>query len=162
MLEIKNAHMKYFVCFILLLSVFSFKFSIAKISGNSMSPTLESNDFILVDRLSYLSRKPKYGDLIVFRSQDGEKLVKRVIGVPGDSLSVKNNCVYRNEILIDEPYLKETSTDGFLKLIIPDNQYFVLGDNRSESVDSRFESVGTIPFHNIIGKVNCTIFRFEK
>lgn len=162
MLKIKNAHIKYIMYFILLLSICSFKFSVAKVSGNSMSPTFENNEFVLVDKLSYIKSKPKYGDLIVFRSTDGQKLVKRIIGVSGDSIFIKNNCVYRNDIIIDEPYLNEPKTDGFIKLIIPDNECFVLGDNRAESVDSRFESVGTIPFHNIIGKVNCTISKSKK
>lgn len=155
--ETKHNYFNYVLYFLLILLIFSFKYSIAKVSGESMSPTFKNSNLLLVDKLSYIKSHPKYGDIIVFNTSNGEKLVKRVIGVPGDAILLKDNTVYRNEIAIDEPYLKDVNTEGFLKITVPEKEYFVLGDNRNESIDSRFESVGTIPFHKIIGEVNSCI-----
>jgi signal peptidase I len=122
-----------------------------RVDGFSMRPTLEDGEFILVNRLAYKLGDPKRGEIIVFRSPvvPDEDLIKRVIGLPGDEIEVRDGAVYVNDSLMDEPYIaaspiysgKWQVVDGFL---------FVLGDNRNDSSDSH--SWGLVPLPNVVGR----------
>ena len=145
---------------------------IALVEGQSMNPTLDDNDLLL--RASYRFNKPKYGDIVVFKtdiphpwgiySYFGAKkaLVKRVIGLPGDRIVVTNGQVYRNDVLLDEPYLKDNITDGEVDSVVPEGNIFVMGDNRLNSNDSRWEQVGFVSNNRIIGKIVLRFFPFDK
>ena len=108
---------------------------------------------------------------MVFHSKlslDGESskkkkdLVKRVIGLPGDIIEVKDGMVYRNGEELNEPYINDGITDRDIMVVVPQNQYFVMGDNRLNSSDSRDDRVGMISKENIIGKVTLRLFPFSK
>ena len=130
------------------------------IPSKSMNPTLHKGDRILVDKLSVRFGTINIGDVIVFKAPPAEHcepgtrtdLVKRVIGLPGDVMSSKGNNVYVNGHLLKEPwtYFHRLNTP-ITKVTVPANNYFVMGDNRANSCDSRFW--GTVPRSDIIGKV---------
>jgi signal peptidase I len=132
-------------------------------SAGSMLPTLKIDDRVMIDKLSYRFSDPTYGDIIVFSPTEAlkkenykEAFLKRIVGLPGDSVQVKDDKVYSNGRLIYEGYLKESLPGEPLGAnwgpqVVPPNSYMVLGDNRSNSYDSRYW--GFVPRENIIGKV---------
>ena len=129
-----------------------------RIPSNSMSPTLVSGDYILVDTWHFSEVDPQLGDLVVFNTPDnpGTKYVKRIIGVPGDSIELRNNILYLNARLMEESYVLLTGDSplryrNYEQVIIAPDEYFVLGDNRDNSRDSRF--FGPVPRGNIEGRV---------
>ncbi len=136
------------------------------IPTESMRPTLEVNDRILVEKLSYRWSDPKRGDLIVFNppavlgSQVKDAFVKRIIGLPGDRIEIKSGHVYVNQQILSEPYLKEAPQYQMATIVIPPDQYFVLGDNRNNSYDSHFW--GTVPRENIIGRAIVRTYPFDR
>ena len=122
-----------------------------RVDGASMEPTLVSGEYVIVDRISYRLGSPHRGDIIVFHfpRDPKEEYIKRVIGLPGDEVEVKNNAVYVNGQLLDETYLKVTTNyTGTWR--IPTGQLFVLGDNRNNSSDSH--DWGTVPMDYVVGK----------
>ena len=129
------------------------------IPSASMEPTLEVGDRILVDKLSYHLHAVHRGDIVVFATPPGEDagpnvkdLVKRVIGLPGETISSAGGQVVINGKPLKEPWLvKGTVTTGITTQVIPPNEYFVMGDNRSDSQDSRF--FGPIHSSLIVGRV---------
>ena len=113
------------------------------IPTGSMIPTIAINDHLIINRVPFYFTDPKPGEVVVFHH--GKELIKRVIGVPGDTLDIKDGDVYINGKVLDEPYLNEPhSTYSFMMdesqfpLEIPDDMYFMLGDNRNNSEDSRY------------------------
>jgi len=127
------------------------------IQGQSMEPTLHDQEFILVDKVAYLLRPPARGDVIVFQfpRDPQEDLVKRIIAVPGDVISVINQAVIVNGVTLHEPYINKDDPynpyPSFRNRIIEPDEYFVMGDNRGDSDDSR--DWGLVPRQNIIGRV---------
>lgn len=131
-----------------------------KVSGNSMVPTFHNADYILTDKVSYQLSEPKYGDIVVFKNprDESQDFIKRIIGIPGDTVKLEENTFYVNDQALEEKYLPPgTITRGgnFLTegktVNLGDNQYIVVGDNREHSSDSR--EWGTITKQEIIGKV---------
>jgi len=124
------------------------------VNGPSMRPTLHTSEYILVDKAQYLFSKPQRGDVIVFEYPLDTNLdyVKRVIGVPGDTVSVQaNGQVTVDGDAIKEPYVKDLDNPYEpATWVLKANQYFVLGDNRGDSSDSR--DWGPVPSQDIIGK----------
>lgn len=114
----------------------------ANIPSGSMTPTLNTGDKVIVNKIIYKISKPKYGDVAVFKHPDHESIlfVKRVIGLPGDKIVIKQGKVYLNDsdIPIEEPYVMYADTGDYGPYIVPEGHYFMLGDNRNESQDSRF------------------------
>lgn len=129
------------------------------VSGESMYPTLNDRDYLILNRLSYKFGEIERGDIIVFKTnlkQDNGKekdLIKRVIAIPGDHLVIENSKVYINDELIDEPYIHNAYTSGDIDIVIPENKIFAMGDNRENSKDSRSEDVGLIDENDILGEV---------
>ena len=128
-----------------------------KIPSGSMLQTLQIGDYLLVNKFLYGLKKPftddylikgqdpAHGDIIVFRYPKDPSIdyIKRIVGLPGDTLEMRNRTLYRNGQPVDEPYVQHTQRnnpdiDNFPLLTVPPNKYFVLGDNRDESADSRF------------------------
>lgn len=124
----------------------------------SMQPTLYEQDFVLVNKLAYRFSSPTYGDVIVFDPplpNETEPYIKRVIGLPGDIVMIKNRQVLVNSKLLEEPYIMaEPNYTG--TWVVPEDHLFVLGDNRNNSSDSH--QWGMVPMDSIIGKAEFIYF----
>lgn len=133
------------------------------VEGVSMSPTLESKDYLLVSRQAYNFGEPERGDIVVFPHDEGtdEKLyIKRVIGLPGDHLVIEDGKVYINDKLIKEEYIAENYTSGDIDYKIPKGRIFVMGDNRGNSSDSRY--FGTVKIDQVVGEAFVRLYPFNK
>lgn len=129
----------------------------ASVPTGSMENTIMSHDRIVAFRLSYMMSEPERFDIVVFRYPDDEKIlyVKRIIGLPGDTVSIRNGKVYVNDAVdpLDEPYLKQTPLYDFGPYTVPEGYYFMLGDNRNNSQDSRYWDNTYVQESKILGKV---------
>lgn len=123
-----------------------------QISGPSMQNTLQSGQFVLVNKLAYLFHQPERGDVIVFHEPDqpGRDLIKRVIGLPGDTVVLDGSSVTVDGVRLNEPYITQKFNPGAQTQTVPQNEYFVMGDNRPVSEDSRY--FGFVPKDYIVGK----------
>jgi len=141
------------------------------ISGDSMEPIFSHDDVIIAESLTYTSEEPQRGDIIVFHGTDepDKFFVKRIIGMPGEILKISEDNIYiidneGNETKIDEPYLNKSKRVYSLRQIdgtkyeIPEDAYFVLGDNRDSSYDSRTWRNPFVPKKNIVGKYYYVLF----
>ena len=122
-----------------------------RVDGLSMNPTLQNGEYILVSRLAYKTGEPQRGDIIVFSLPMDQKqdLIKRVIGLPGETITIRNGEVLVNGGRLEEPYIAQSPAYSG-EWTVGENQLFVLGDNRNDSKDSH--QWGLLPFENIIGK----------
>jgi signal peptidase I len=122
-----------------------------RVDGASMEPTLATGEYVVVNRLSYRLGTPQRGDIIVFHPplDPQEEYIKRVIGLPGDEVEVKNGTVYVNGQSLNETYL-DTKTNYLGSWTVPADQLFVLGDNRNNSSDSH--QWGTVAMDSVVGK----------
>jgi len=118
----------------------------------SMDPTVKQGEVIFVNKLAYRLGTVDHGDVVTFHyPQDPDyDYIKRAIGLPGDEVRIENGAVYVNGIQLDEPYLPDYTTDGEGSWIVPQGMYFVMGDNRLGSSDSRVW--GFVPEQDLIGK----------
>ena len=123
-----------------------------RVYGQSMEPNLHTDQRLVVEKLSYNFHEPQRGDIVVLQvSQAGSGLlIKRVIGLPGEKVEIKNGKVHINEHPLEEPYLSHQSQRDMKATVVPPKHVFVLGDNRSFSNDSR--SFGAVPLDNVIGR----------
>lgn len=128
------------------------------VQGASMLPTLREGERVLVDKLTYRLRDPVRGEVVVFHypSDVRRKFIKRVIGVPGDVVEVRDWLVYVNGEPLYEQYILGPTYDTFGPVEVPDNTLFVLGDNRNHSEDSRHTTVGLVPRSLLIGRAVLT------
>jgi len=126
-----------------------------RVDGGSMVPALENGEFLLVNKLAYVAATPNRGDVVVFRSpaKPDEDLVKRIIGLPNETVEFHDGGVYVDgrRLAEDEYFAGVTGIRAGRSLVVPDQAYFVLGDNRGQSIDSR--SFGIVPEASIVGKV---------
>jgi signal peptidase I len=132
------------------------------IPSKSMEPTLEINDRLIIDKISYDFISPQRGDIVVFNPTNTLELknyhdafIKRIIGLPGEKVEIKNGQVYINDSSIKEKYIENNPNYQWGPVTVPADSYLVLGDNRDESFDSRYW--GFVPSNKIIGRA---IFRF--
>lgn len=152
--------------FLLVYIIRSIFFSWALVNGNSMNPVIADRDVVLVSKIS---KEYQRGDIVICHSGKGtgKELIKRVIGIPGDVIEIDENThqVRVNGENLWEPYIKEETCergDIHYPAQVPPGQYFVMGDNRNDSLDSRFSEVGTLPAENIEGRVTVRIFPFTR
>ena len=127
------------------------------IPTKSMYPTLPAPCFVFSSRVAYWNHTPQRGDIVLFYRGNGEKTVyaKRVIGLPGDVIDIVHGQTYINDELLDEPYLAETPDPAVeLRFIVPEGSYFMMGDNRNHSYDSRHWAEHFVPEDNILSRVN--------
>lgn len=124
------------------------------VDGPSMLPTLQDGQRLLVDRLTYRFQEPQRGDVVVFRypANARQHFIKRIIAVPGDQVLISRGTVYVNGVALEEPYIAGPMFGSFGPVIVPPDSYFVLGDNRNNSEDSRDRRVGFVPRANIVGR----------
>lgn len=140
-----------------------------KVSGNSMVPTFESGDYLITEKISYRFRDPKSGQIIVLKNprDESEDFIKRIIAVPGDTIQISAGSVYLNGQPLKEDYLpagRLTRSGAFLTegslVRVGNNQYFVIGDNRNHSSDSR--EWGPVTKEEIVGKAFFRYFPFTR
>ena len=126
----------------------------ATVPSSSMEKTIMTDDRVIGLRLAYKNNDPERGDIIIFKFPDDEKIlyIKRVIGMPGDTVEIHDGGVYIDGKILDEPYL-ETETQGeFGPYTVPEGHYFMLGDNRNNSADSRYWTNTYLEREKIVGK----------
>ena len=151
----------------ILLTEFILNFVIinANIPSGSMENTIMTNDKLIALRTSYWFNDPKRGDIIIFKYPDDETewFIKRVIALPGETVLVKDGKVYINgsKKALSEPYIKEEPVEDFGPYTVPKNGYFVMGDNRNHSMDSRDPSVGVLTKEDLIGRAWVRIYPFD-
>ncbi len=122
-----------------------------RIEGASMEPNLHDSEYVLIDKISYHLHSPERGDVIVFERPGNDRdYIKRVIGLPGDTVQIAGGQVVVNGQPLDEPYLGQPMVGDMPARQVEPGRYFVLGDNRNNSSDSR--AFGSIPLNDIIGR----------
>ncbi len=139
-----------------------------QVIGSSMETTLSNDDNLIVDKISYRFRDPKRFDIIVFPYEyaDETYYIKRVIGLPGETVRIDEaGQIYINDKVLEESYGKEVIQEpgrAFEAITLAEDEYFVMGDNRNNSSDSRDPSVGNIHRNKIIGRAFIRIWPFQK
>lgn len=151
---------KWFVVFVfIVLLVHNFFVTIFIVSGPSMKSTLNDKDGVLVNRIMYAVTSPARGDIVVVRypgDPESSYYVKRIIGLPGERLTIANGVVHINGEILAERYINKALTLPTMELEIPPNSYFTMGDNRTQSSDSRIWGVADRRF--ILGRVVLTLW----
>ncbi|AUC61036.1 signal peptidase I [Cyanobacterium sp. HL-69] len=137
------------------------------IPSSSMEPTLQINDRLIIEKMTYRFRQPERGEIIVFDATEAIQqlgwngaFIKRVIGLPGDEVMVRNGDVQVNGQILKEPYIKNAPKYDFGPVVVPKNSYLVLGDNRNNSSDSHVW--GYVPDENIIGRATVRFWPFNR
>ena len=127
-------------------------FSSFRVSGTSMEPTLRDGSNILISKVSYIFSEPKRGDVVLVKHED-KTWVKRVIAIPGQLIEIKDGIVSLNGEKLDESYVKNSYTFASQSVLLGDNEYYLMGDNRepNQSIDSRIW--GPVTEKEIIGKI---------
>ena len=166
------------IAVVLAIVVRTFLISNYVVEGSSMLPNLQNNNRLLVNKIDYDFGSPQYGDIIIFHATPTSDYVKRVIGLPGDTIVYKNDQLYRNGKKILEPYLnkykekykKEDPGQNFTldfslqglthRKTVPKGELWVMGDNRRISVDSR--KIGFVSINKVVGKVNLRYYPFSE
>ncbi len=144
--------MKFLLVVILAVILRIFVFEFVNISGESMSPTLENGQLIIIYKVEYT---PARGDIVVLNSPDGVEMVKRIIGLPGETIRIADGIVYVNGERIADEYQFST-TELIHNITIPTDKVYVLGDNRDHSSDSR--DFGSIEISDIRGEMVFTVY----
>ena len=123
-----------------------------KVRGESMEPTLHTDEYLLVEKITYHLHQPQRGDVVVFRypRDEAENFIKRVIAVPGETVEIQSGHVYINGQAITEPYLLQLPRENMPPTKIADGKLFVLGDNRLNSNDSRI--FGVVSMDEVVGR----------
>ena len=135
-----------------------FIIDVAQVNGNSMNPTLDNADILLISKISVKINAPQRYDIIMLDVPDrSSQLIKRIIGLPNEHIAITDGLVFINGRLLEEEYLDNIYTDGDISIVLPDGYYFVMGDNRFASRDSRSKNIGAVTIDNIYGKA---ILRF--
>jgi signal peptidase I len=166
----------YFVKWILIFSVIIFGvrpffFWIYIVNGVSMTPTMQDNELVLVNKIVYRFHPPERGDIVVFQATEEEQYIKRVMALPGETIEVIGDVVYINGVERKEPYLIQAvakmhnqkrqynEKDG-APFTVSDGHVFVMGDNRSHSTDSR--DIGEVPVEDIVGRADIRLWPISK
>lgn len=141
----------------------TFVFKNASVSGDSMSPTLEDGEKMIINRLIYKVKDPIHDDIVVFpdTNEESKFYVKRIIGVPHDTIDIRNAKIYRNDVPLSDEFSYDTTQllgDITYPVTVPEDEYFVLGDNRNVSHDSRSSDIGFIKKSDILGRVTLKIW----
>lgn len=169
MLEIKKSEYRenveaFAIAVVTILFILIFIAQSFLVKGTSMDPTLQDGERLIVNKFTYKFRSPKTGEVIVFKypGDPSKKFIKRVIGEPGDSVSIQDAKVYVNGRALVEPYILEKMDSDYDYVTVPEGTIFVLGDNRNGSRDSRYSDVGFVPLKNVVGRANFIFWPITK
>ena len=146
----------YIVIVVVVVLIRTFIITPVRVDGDSMKNTLKNGDILLLYKLSSIDR---FDIIVLDEEKDNEKIIKRVIGMPGESVAIKKGKIYINDKVIDDEYAYGETSD-YNKVTLRDNEYFILGDNRLISKDSRY--FGPIKENEIKGKIVFRLFPFTK
>lgn len=153
-----------FISLIIILSIRLFVVQHVRVEGTSMEPTLHNGQHLLIEKLSYKFKDVERFDIVVFQpfyDKSDTFYVKRIIGLPGETVQIRDNIIYIDDMPLEENYGVNSYTEGKMaenKIQLGDDDYFVLGDNREVSKDSREEDVGLLNSKSIIGRVWVSIY----
>lgn len=146
----------YIVIVVVVVLIRTFIITPVRVDGDSMKNTLKNGDILLLYKLSSINR---FDIIVLDEEKDNEKIIKRVIGMPGETVAIKNGKIYINDKVIDDEYAYGETSD-YNKVTLKDDEYFILGDNRLISKDSRY--FGPIKDNEIKGKIIFRLFPFTK
>jgi len=154
------------IALILFFVVREFIFRTARVDGNSMTPTLEHGDMVILNRFAYVTGTPRVGDIVAFpyAQNPSEHYIKRIIAAPGDVVDLREGQFWINgeplgDDFSDERILSDSGVNFTeFPIEIEDEHFFVLGDNRNGSQDSRFSKVGNVPAKDMIGRAGLRIW----
>ncbi len=146
----------YIVIVVVVVLIRTFIITPVRVDGDSMKNTLKNGDILLLYKLSSINR---FDIIVLDEEKDNEKIIKRVIGMPGETVAIKNGKIYINDKVIDDEYAYGETSD-YNKVTLKDDEYFILGDNRLISKDSRY--FGPIKDNEIKGKIVFRLFPFTK
>lgn len=139
-----------------------FVFEFIRVDGSSMEPTLYTNEYVFMEKVTYWFDEPKYGDIVIcYYPQRTETFVKRVIGTGGDTIEIHDGTLYINGVA-DKTYYSGYLNAEMGPVVVPENSVFVMGDNRNASMDSTNSSIGALPDDMILGKALFVIWPFDK
>ena len=155
MKEIKEL-IPYIVIVVVVVLIRTFIITPVRVDGDSMKNTLKNGDILLLYKLSSIDR---FDIIVLDEEKDNEKIIKRVIGLPGETVAIKKGKIYINDKVIDDEYAYGQTSD-YNKVTLRDDEYFILGDNRLISKDSRY--FGPIKDNEIKGKIVFRLFPFTK
>lgn len=155
--KILKEYLPYIFTIILVLLFKKYVVSPIKVNGDSMNNTLLNGDIMILNSLEYRFHKIKRFDIVVVRGKN-ELLIKRIIGLPGEKIEYKNNKLYVNGKRIKDKYGKDKTKD--FSTVVGKNSYYVLGDNRNNSLDSRY--FGDFKKKDILGKTSLTVFPIKR
>lgn len=163
--EFLKDSLKYIIVTIIVFVIFIYVVSMQQVVGPSMMPNYENGQIYILNKIQYRIVKPKRFEVIVLNSKEAKYMIKRIIGLPGEKIEYKNNKLYVNGEKILEEFerngeIGDYNIEGLNGGIIPENCYFVLGDNRENSMDSR--SFGFVSANDIVGKVEFRIWPILK
>lgn len=153
----------------IMVMIYLFIISPQEINGQSMFPNFKNGEYILTNKVIYKFREPKRGDVVVFKSPKNKEIdyIKRIIALPGETVRLENNTFYVNGTQIEEPYIPEGTFvfgGSFLQegqeALVPGGRYFVVGDNRPHSADSR--EFGPVPIEDFIGMAFLRYWPFDE
>jgi signal peptidase I len=154
------------IAVIIAVAIRVFLFAPIVVDGESMMPTLEDRERLIVNKIIYMLDIPERGDIVVFHATESKDWIKRVIGEPGDIVEVRDDTLFINNKEVKEPYLDasklvaaEDLTKNFYEKV-PDGHVFVMGDNRPNSRDSR--SIGPIPISSIVGRADIVFWPMKE
>ena len=143
------------------------------VEGPSMEPNFYTGERLIVNKLIYHLRKPERGEVLVFHATEEKDYIKRVVALPGETVKVEGDKVYVNGQELDMPYLKEAiqkaqksghpyNTINFAEAKVPEGTIFVMGDNRSNSLDSRSPQVGFVKYEKVVGRADLIFWPLGK
>lgn len=152
------------VAVLVALSINQFVFQIIRVEGPSMQPTFWTGERVFTEKISYTFREPRRKEVVVARYfPDSDQVIKRVIGLPGDTIEIRNGVIYINDDILDESAYWHDIISYYNEMppvVIPEKHVFLIGDNRNNSYDSR--EVGPVPYNQIVGHVAFRIWPLNR